>query len=137
MHHLFPILAIVLSVALAASAAQAQLRGHGGPVKSIAISRDGTEIVSGSFDQSAIRWSLKRDAAEQVLRFHEGAVNATAMLPDGRAVTGGEDGRIAIWRAGASEPERMLEGHQGPVAALADPATRARIEALGLRLSDA
>lgn len=118
MHRVFHALSVLLSVALAASAAQAQLRGHGGPVKSIAISRDGTEIVSGSFDQSAIRWSLKRDAAEQVLRFHEGAVNATAMLPDGRAVTGGEDGRIAIWRAGASEPERVLEGHQGPVAAL-------------------
>jgi cytochrome c len=76
-------------------------------------------VISGSFDQSAIRWSLKRDAAEQVLRFHEGAVNATAMLPDGRAVTGGEDGRIAIWRPGASEPERVFDGHQGPVVALA------------------
>jgi cytochrome c len=115
----FPALAVLLSITLGASAAHAQLRGHGGPVKSIAISRDGTEVISGSFDQSAIRWSLKRDAAEQVLRFHEGAVNATAMLPDGRAVTGGEDGRIAIWRPGASEPERVLDGHQGPVVALA------------------
>jgi cytochrome c len=119
MHRFSPILAILLSCTLGASPAHAQLRGHGGPVKAIAISRDGTEIVSGSFDQSAIRWSLKREAAEQVLRFHEGAVNAVAMLPDGRAVTGGEDGRIAIWRAGAGEPERVLEGHQAPVVSLA------------------
>ena len=34
MHRFFPALAVLLSVALAASAAQAQLRGHGGPVKS-------------------------------------------------------------------------------------------------------
>lgn len=119
MHRFSHLTAVLLSVALGAPAAHAQLRGHGGPVKAVAISRDGAEVISGSFDQSAIRWSLKREAAEQVLRFHEGAVNATAMLPDGRAVTGGEDGRIAIWRAGAAEPERVLEGHQGPVVALA------------------
>ena len=34
--------------------------------------------ISGSFDTSAIRWSLTRNAAEQVLRFHESAVNAVA-----------------------------------------------------------
>ena len=35
--------------------AYAQLRGHGGPVRALAISRDGTEAVSGSFDTSVIR----------------------------------------------------------------------------------
>ena len=59
--------------------AYAQLRGHGGPVRALAISRDGTEAVSGSFDTSVIRWSLRKNAAEQVLRFHEGAVNAVAL----------------------------------------------------------
>jgi len=112
-----PVLALVML--LAATAAQAQLRGHGGPVRAIAIAPDGQTAVSGSFDSSAIRWSLARNAAEQVLRFHDGAVNAVAILPDGGAATAGADGRIALWRAGAIEPTRVLEGHQAPVAALA------------------
>jgi len=96
---------LVLTCALAASApAHAQLRGHGGPVRAVAVSADGMTALSGSFDTSAIRWSLTHGAAEQVLRYHEDAVNAVAMLTDGRAVTAGADGRIAIWSAGRSAP---------------------------------
>src|SRR5438093_612063 len=108
----------ILALALAATA-QAQLRGHGGPVRALAISPDGKLAVSGSFDTSAIRWSLERDAALEVLRFHEGAVNAVAYLPDGRVATAGEDGRIALWRAGEPQPAAVLEGHTAPVVALA------------------
>jgi len=98
--------------------AQAQLRGHGGPVRALAISPDGTQAVSGSFDTSAIRWSLPKNAAEQVLRFHDGAVNAAAFLADGRIATSGEDARIAIWTPGASQPSMVLAGHKAPVVAL-------------------
>jgi cytochrome c len=104
---------------LAYTPAHAQLRGHGGPVRAVALAPDGETAISGSFDSSAIRWSLKRNAALQVLRFHEGAVNAVAFLTDGRVASAGEDGRIALWRAGEERPERVLEGHQGPVVALA------------------
>src|SRR6186997_2022094 len=90
---------------------QAQLRGHGGPVRAVAISGDGTSALSGSFDSSAIRWSLARNSATQVLRFHDDAVNAVALLRDGRAVTAGADGRIAIWSAGKAAPDAVLEGH--------------------------
>jgi cytochrome c len=98
---------------------QAQLRGHGGPVRALAISTDGGTAISGSFDQTAIVWSLRRNAAEQVLRFHDGAVNAAVLLEDGRAATGGEDGRIAVWRFGRERPDAVLEGHGAPVVALA------------------
>jgi cytochrome c len=99
--------------------AQAQLRGHGGPVRALAISADGQTAVSGSFDSSAIRWSLTRNTAEQVLRFHQSAVNAVALLPDGRTVTGGEDGKIAVWQPGSPVPQQVLEGHVAPVVSLA------------------
>src|SRR5215467_4860558 len=81
-----------------------QLRGHGGPVRALAISPDGAQVISGSFDTSAIRWSLSRNVAEQVMRFHDGPVNAVAVLPDGRIVTAGGDGHIAIWTAGQQAP---------------------------------
>jgi cytochrome c len=95
------------------------LRGHGGPVRALAVSADGSEALSGSFDSSAIRWSLTRNNAEQVLRFHDDAVNAVALLADGRAVTGGADGRIALWSPGRSAPDAVLQGHTAPVVALA------------------
>jgi cytochrome c len=115
-----PIRLIALGLALiAASAAHAQLRGHGGPVRAVAVSPDGREAISGSFDSSAIRWSLARNSAEQVLRFHDDAVNAVAMLKDGRAVTAGADGRIAIWSDGKAQPDTVLQGHTAPVVALA------------------
>src|SRR5262245_11463158 len=60
-----PVLAFLVLL-LALASAYAQLRGHGGPVRALAISPDGTQAVSGSFDTSVIRWSLQNDAAEQV-----------------------------------------------------------------------
>src|SRR5215469_9929327 len=116
---MFRVLAVfTLLLLVAPPIAQAQLRGHGGPVRALAISPDGTQAVSGSFDTSAIRWSLPKNAAEQVLRFHDGAVNAAAFLPDGRIATSGEDARIAIWRPGEPRPAQVLAGHEGPVVAL-------------------
>jgi len=97
----------------------AQLRGHGGPVRALAISSDGQTAISGSFDTTAIRWSLTRNAAEQVMRFHADAVNAAVLLRDGRAATAGADGRIAIWTPGKAEPDIVVEGHSAPIVALA------------------
>ena len=109
---------LVLPV-LGTGAGHAQLRGHGGPVRALAISSDGQTAISGSFDSTAIRWSLTRNAAEQVLRFHADAVNAVVLLNDGRAATAGADGRVAIWTSGRAEPDTVLEGHTAPIAALA------------------
>jgi cytochrome c len=109
---------IFASAQFGAEPAAAQLAGHGGPVRALAVSLQGGTALSGSFDTSAIRWSLRRGVAEQVLRFHEGAINAVAILPDGRDVTAGEDGRIALWTPGKQEPDAVLEGHKGPIMAL-------------------
>lgn len=95
------------------------MRGHGGPVRALAILSAGAAAVSGSFDHSAILWDLRRGEARAVLRLHEGAVNAVAALGEDRFATGGEDGRIAIWRVGATEPETVGLAHSGPIAGLA------------------
>lgn len=116
----FRVCAALLALSsLAMTPAFAQLRGHGGPVRALAISADGQTAISGSFDSTAIRWSLARNAAEQVLRFHDDAINAVALIGDGRAATAGADGRIAIWTAGNTRPDAVLEGHTAPIAALA------------------
>jgi cytochrome c len=109
----------LLVILLGMTTAFAQLRGHGGPVRALAISSDGQTAISGSFDSTAIRWSLTRNAAVQVLRFHADAVNAAVLLRDGRAATAGADGRIAIWTPGNTQPDAVLEGHTAPIVALA------------------
>ena len=103
----------------AVASAHADMAGHGGPIRALAISPDGNELLSGSFDTTAIHWSLKTDTAEQVLRYHADAVNAVVVMKDRRMITAGADGRIAVWTAGQPQPDRVLEGHGAPIVALA------------------
>ncbi|ACA17510.1 cytochrome c class I [Methylobacterium sp. 4-46] len=117
---------LLVLVALPARA-EAPLRGHGGPVRALAVSPDGRVAISGSFDQSAILWAIDEGAALAVLRFHDGAVNAAAALPDGRMATGGEDGRVALWRLGSAEPVAVFADHAGPIAGLAVSPDGARL----------
>ncbi|KPF68115.1 hypothetical protein IP69_12035 [Bosea sp. AAP35] len=109
---------VLLAVLIQPVSAQ-ELRGHGGPVRAIAVSPDGRSAMTGSFDQSAILWNLSAGTAAAVLRFHQGAVNAVVAGPGLGFATGAEDGRIALWRGEAAVPAQVLEGHKGPVAALA------------------
>jgi len=111
--------AVAAALSLGVEAALAQLSGHGGPVRALAISADGKSVLSGSFDTSAIRWSLAIESAEQVLRFHSDAVNGVVFLQDGRMATAGADARIAIWTAGHQQPDGVFEGHRGPIVGLA------------------
>jgi len=99
--------------------AAAQLRGHGGPVRALAISQDGRTALSGGFDSAAILWDLQRGAAREVLRLHDGAVNAVALRSGARAITAGEDARIALWTPERTVPDVVLTGHAGPIAGVA------------------
>ncbi|ACL60138.1 c-type cytochrome [Methylobacterium nodulans] len=118
---------LLLLLALVPARADAPMRGHGGPVRALAVSPDGRLAISGSFDQSAILWRIEDGTALAVLRFHDGAVNAVAALPDGRMATGGEDGRVALWQPGRAEPVAVFADHAGPVAGLAVSPDGARL----------
>ena len=109
--------ALLLAGMTCGEAGAAELRGHGGPVRAIAVAAGAA--ITGSFDTRAIVWSLDTGEARNVLLFHEAEVNAVAILPGGGFATAGADARIAIWQAGSAEPLRILEGHTGPVTSLA------------------
>lgn len=112
-------MAAALWAILAVASAHADMAGHGGPIRALAISPDGDELLSGSFDTKVIHWSLKTDTAEQVLRYHADSVDAVAFLKDRRMITAGADARIAVWTAGRPQPDRVLDGHVAPIVALA------------------
>jgi cytochrome c len=117
----FRIFPLILFPAIFSSfaAAQPDLRGHGGPVRALAIAPDGLHAISGSFDSSAIVWALERGRAQSILRAHDGSVNAVLALPGGLYVTGGEDGRIVLWKHGEDKPLRITKAHEAPIAGLA------------------
>ena len=106
------ILLILVLSAFAVSSAQAQLRGHGGPVRAVAVSADGKSAISGSFDTSAIRWSFdaQRRRAGAALPRKRGECGRDPA--DGALVTGGEDGKIAIWRRASRAG--AVRGHTAP-----------------------
>ncbi len=114
---------LVMPVQAEIKPGQGDLKGHGGPVKSVATSPDGVGIVSGSFDYSMMYWDIA-DAANPALRKrfsdHDGAVNAVAVLPDGRhAVTGSDDGMVRLLDLQTGAVEHVFKGHDLKVVDLA------------------
>ncbi len=111
-------LCLALSPAWAADFAQ--LEGHGGPVKGVAISPDGSSALTASFDYAAGHWRLGEDEGEPLwLDGHEAAVNAVLFLPGNRAATAGDDFTIRIWDLATGKARHVLEGHQGKILSLA------------------
>ena len=114
-----------LSLALAQSPDPA-LRGHGGPIRSIAV-LDAQTVVTGGFDAAIIVWDLASGTAKHVLRIHDGAVTALVSYDGangGCFLSGGDDGKIAEWCRGETEARRSWQAHSGPITAFALPETR-------------
>ena len=110
----------------AGGAAQAfdRYTAHGGPVRDLTLSPDGSTLVSASFDYSAVIWQAPDIIEKNVLYAHEAAVNTARFAPDGRLLaTAGDDGRIYLWPQnilGDEDPQPViLEGHRGKIVNLA------------------
>ncbi|MBD2544930.1 serine/threonine-protein kinase [Planktothricoides raciborskii] len=79
------------------------LSGHDQDVQSVAITPDGTEIASGSFDGTIKIWNLKTGELMQTLTGHSDAgeiVSSIAISPDGKILvssTNSYGGNIKIW----------------------------------------
>jgi WD40 repeat protein/Flp pilus assembly protein TadD len=95
---------------------QATLRGHTGRVWSVAISADGTRIVSGSADGTLRLWDSGTGQELLVLRGHRAAVRSVAFTPDGRRiVSGSEDGTVKVWHSGTGKELCTCNGSSGAV----------------------
>ena len=92
---------------------------HSSWISSVAISPDGSQIVSGSGEQILI-WKAMTGEIECELRGHSGSVLAVAFSSDGnRIVTGSGDKTVRIWSGADWKMEHVLEGHSGIVLSVA------------------
>ena len=93
---------------------------HGGPVRGLALSPDGSKLVTASFDYSAVVWGTQALEEQATLLGHEAAVNTAAFSADGSLLaTAGDDGSVLLWKTeqigkDGAEPV-VLQGHKGKV----------------------
>jgi WD40 repeat protein len=88
------------------------LEGHEGAIRALALSPDGTLMVTGSDDHTARIWQVANPAASIVLRGHEAAIRVALFDLDGkRVLTGAEDGTARIWNVDGNGDPVVLKGH--------------------------
>ncbi|MGR3572410.1 c-type cytochrome [Brevirhabdus sp.] len=91
------------------------LKGHGGPIKGIAVSPEGDSILTASFDYSVGLW---RDGRPSWLEAHRAAANTVLYLDADTAVSGGDDFDLYRWDLTQGRAARMT-GHRGKIIQLA------------------
>lgn len=78
----------------------------------IALSEDGTTLVSGGSDKAIKVWDLPRGELEQTLQSDSGVITALAIAPDGHTViSGAGDRMVRIWDTATDQHPQMLRGH--------------------------
>ena len=100
----------------------APLQGHTDWVQSVAISPDGTRIVSGSSDHTIRMWDAETgNALGAPLQGHTDWVRSVAISPDGtRIVSGSKDKTIRMWDAEIGKVlGAPLQGHTDSVCSVA------------------
>ncbi|BAY98624.1 WD-40 repeat protein [Tolypothrix tenuis PCC 7101] len=94
--------------------------GHGSEVKSVAITPDGKQVISGSSDNTIIIWDFKTGQKLFTLEGHTKPVIAVAVTPDGkRIVSGSEDTTLKVWDLYTAKEICTLNGHTSVVNTLA------------------
>jgi WD40 repeat protein/serine/threonine protein kinase len=95
---------------------------HERAVLAIAVSRDGSRMLTGGEDNVATVWSLAGDRAAELFRLegHTAAVTSVDFSCDGsRAITGSRDNTAKLWELQGGKELMTLKGHSQEVTTVA------------------
>jgi len=96
------------------------IRGHAGPIVSIAFSPESERLSSCSFDGTIKIWDVTTGENIRTLYGHQGTVSCVAFTPNGeQLVSGGQDGTIKVWDAAMDRETTRLFGHYHSVNSVA------------------
>jgi WD40 repeat protein/tetratricopeptide (TPR) repeat protein len=98
------------------------LKGHTGPVTSVAFSPDGQRLASASYDTVKVR-DVATGQEAITLKGHTDKVVSVAFSPNGKRLVsaGGDGGRgdVKVWDADTGQQLLTLQGHTGAVVSVA------------------
>lgn len=87
------------------------LDGHDGPVRTVAFSKDGSRIISGSQDNTIRLWDSEGGQLLKSFRGHDGAVRTVAFAESDQVIlSGSHDNSIRKWNISEYEEIRVLQG---------------------------
>ncbi len=93
-----------------------ELTEHTGNISNLALSSDGSRLVSGARDTTLRLWDARSLSRLAIGRGHSDTITALAFSPDGRFIASASlDRTVRIWDATKLEPVKVFHGHEGPV----------------------
>lgn len=103
-----------------------ELRGHAGPITTIAISPDGRWLATGSNDRTARVWDLQADHPQRTavaLNVHQKPLSSLLFTSDGQwLISGSRDATACLWSMGEGAPAvipTILPGRGQPISQMA------------------
>ncbi len=91
--------------------------GHTHVVTAVAVSPDGSRLVSGSVDQTVRVWDARTGRELMVLPGHRTSITAVSVSSDGRLIASADwDHLVRIWELGTGRLVQRFQGHVGGAA---------------------
>jgi WD40 repeat protein/predicted Ser/Thr protein kinase len=93
---------------------------HSDGITSVAFSRDGSKLATGSSDERVVLWDIKSRATDRMCQANFIVVSSVAFAPDGQTLfVSSWDGRIYSWDLKEPAQPNILAGHNAAVNGLA------------------